>query len=171
MERLNQWLTLVANFGVVIGIVFLAYEMRLNTESMKSSTAAQSMTAWNEIVIAAATNPELIADQIAANQHGIGLNAEGLKMSYFAASMLKSTEFNFLEHARGNLEQEQWDAFAYGQRWYMTYNTYMLHAWRMQRYTFASSFREFMDDMIRDICSKQACPEGGRPEDWTELST
>ncbi len=38
MERLNQWLTLVANFGVVIGIVFLAYEMRLNTNAMLSPT-------------------------------------------------------------------------------------------------------------------------------------
>jgi hypothetical protein len=43
MERLNQWLGLVANFGVVVSIVFEAHEMRLNTESMKSSTAAQSM--------------------------------------------------------------------------------------------------------------------------------
>ena len=171
MERLNQWLGLVANFGVVIGIVFLAYEMRLNTDSMKSSTAAQSMAAWNEIVLAAATNPDLIAEQIAANREGIRLDAGGLQISYFAGSMLKSTEFNYLEHARGNLEQEQWDAYVYAQRWFMTYNTFLLHAWRMQRYTFASSFREFMDDMIRDICSKQECPEGGRPEDWTELST
>ena len=171
MERLNQWLTLVANFGVVIGIVFLAYEMRLNTASMKSSTAAQSMSAGNEITLAAATNPGLIAEQIAANQEGIRLDAGGVQISYFAGSMLKSTEFNFLEHYRGNREQEQWDAFVYAQRWFMAYNSFMLHAWTMQRYTFASSFREFMDDMIRDICSKQACPEGGRPEDWIELAT
>jgi hypothetical protein len=38
MERLNQWLTLVANFGVVIGIVVLAYDTRLHTNAMPSPT-------------------------------------------------------------------------------------------------------------------------------------
>ena len=30
LDRLNQWLTLLANFGVVAGIVFLAVEIRQN---------------------------------------------------------------------------------------------------------------------------------------------
>ena len=133
--------------------------------------ARASRRPWAGWVSSRTSGACLIAEQIAANREGIRLDAGGLQISYFAGSMLKSTEFSYLEHARGNLEQEQWDAYVYAQRWFMTYNTFLLHAWRMQRYTFASSFREFMDDMIRDICSKQECPEGGRPEDWTELST
>jgi hypothetical protein len=170
VEKLNQWLTLVANFGVVVGIVFLAYEMRLNTDSMKSNTAAQSMAAWNAITMDAATNPELIADQLEANQNGIGFDARGIKVHYFAGSMLKSTEYNFSEYTRGNLDQEHWDAFAYGQRWYIEGNPFMLQAWAVQRGTFTASFRVFVDELVRDICSEQACPEGGRPEDWTDLS-
>ena len=50
-------------------------------------------------------------------------------------------------------------------------NQYLMMFWDLFRPGFGTSFRDFMDDMIRDICSRQACPEGGTPEDWTELST
>ena len=75
--------------------MFMAYEMRLNTDSMKSNTAAQSMAAWNAIAMDAATNTELVADQIEANRNGISIDTRGLKVLYLSASMLKSTEFNF----------------------------------------------------------------------------
>jgi hypothetical protein len=32
MERLNQWLTLIANFGVIAGIIFLGLEIRQNSD-------------------------------------------------------------------------------------------------------------------------------------------
>ena len=38
MDRLNQWLTLLANIGVIVGIVFLAFEIQQNTEMMKAQT-------------------------------------------------------------------------------------------------------------------------------------
>lgn len=43
MDRLNQWLTLVANVGVVLGIVFLAYELRQNTEMMRAQTKSAAV--------------------------------------------------------------------------------------------------------------------------------
>jgi len=33
-DGLNQWLTLAANFGVLVGIVFLALEIRQNTDHL-----------------------------------------------------------------------------------------------------------------------------------------
>jgi len=42
-ERVNHWLTLIANFGVLAGIVFLALEIRQNTAATYSATV-QSIT-------------------------------------------------------------------------------------------------------------------------------
>ena len=33
MERINQWLSLLANVGVVFGLVFLAYELKQNRDA------------------------------------------------------------------------------------------------------------------------------------------
>ena len=40
MEKLNQWLTLVANVGVLLGIAFLAFEVQQNTDALHSQTRA-----------------------------------------------------------------------------------------------------------------------------------
>lgn len=39
MDKLNQWLTLVANVGVVVGIVFLAFEIRHNSNELATQIA------------------------------------------------------------------------------------------------------------------------------------
>jgi len=44
MDKLNRWLTLIANLGVVAGIVFLAVEIRQNTNAV----AAQAIMNLNE---------------------------------------------------------------------------------------------------------------------------
>jgi hypothetical protein len=46
-DRLNRWLTLVANAAVIAGIVFLALELRQNTEMMR----AQSRTDMSQSAI------------------------------------------------------------------------------------------------------------------------
>ena len=40
-EKLNSWLTLAANVGVIAGIVFLAIEIRQNSDSIRAQTRAQ----------------------------------------------------------------------------------------------------------------------------------
>ena len=174
MERLNQWLTLVANFGVVIGIVFLAYEMRLNTNAMLSGTAAQMVSNWNSIQMTIAAEeglPEALAAAAGKDWQPDFSSAPTLRVMNAASSMLRSTEYEFNEYQRGNLDEEIWSAHRWANRDFIANNQYLIMFWGLFRPGFGISFRDFMDDMIREICSKQACPEGGRPEDWTELST
>ena len=38
-ERLNRWLTLVANFGVLVGLILLVFEIRQNTDVMQAQMA------------------------------------------------------------------------------------------------------------------------------------
>jgi len=40
-EKLNSWLTLAANVGVIAGIVFLAIEIRQNSDAVRAQTKAQ----------------------------------------------------------------------------------------------------------------------------------
>jgi len=48
-DKLNKWLTLTANIGVVIGLVLLLMELRQNTEMMRAQiTHSRSETAQSE---------------------------------------------------------------------------------------------------------------------------
>jgi len=42
MDNLNKWLTLAANFGVIAGILFLAFEIRQNTRTMQAAAIQES---------------------------------------------------------------------------------------------------------------------------------
>ena len=59
MDRGNQWLTLIANLGVIAGLIFLGFEIRQNTNIAKASAYRdniQDIAAWRELTI---TDPEL----------------------------------------------------------------------------------------------------------------
>jgi hypothetical protein len=55
VSKTNQWLTLVANLGVIAGLVFLGFEIRQNTNIAKASAYrenVQDIAAWRELFIA-----------------------------------------------------------------------------------------------------------------------
>jgi ATP phosphoribosyltransferase regulatory subunit HisZ len=59
MEKLNHWLTLVANFGVIAGVVFLAYELRQNNELLEQGSRysmLQNQKDWTQFI---ASNEEI----------------------------------------------------------------------------------------------------------------
>lgn len=41
LKKINTWMTLLANFGVLAGIIFLAVEIRQNSDAIRAQTRAQ----------------------------------------------------------------------------------------------------------------------------------
>lgn len=48
MDRLNQWLTLFANFGVLLGIIFVAVEVQQNTTQLEQNALLAQEAARRE---------------------------------------------------------------------------------------------------------------------------
>jgi hypothetical protein len=59
LDKINQWLTLMANVGVVVGIIFLAFEIRTNTATNRIAIRSASQSNWVEINGGIAGNREL----------------------------------------------------------------------------------------------------------------
>jgi hypothetical protein len=60
LGRVNQWLTLLANFGVLGGIIFLALEIQQNTTAVRSSAIQESTNVARQQLLIYATDPELV---------------------------------------------------------------------------------------------------------------
>jgi len=58
--RLNRWLTLGANLGVLIGIVLLLVELDQNRDMMRAQTRHQLAIGLVELQIATGTNQQLV---------------------------------------------------------------------------------------------------------------
>jgi len=50
LEKLNHWLTLGANFGVLVGIIFLVIEINQNTEQAEIDSAALQTSNYQDII-------------------------------------------------------------------------------------------------------------------------
>jgi hypothetical protein len=59
LDGLNRWLTLVANFGVVAGLIFLGVEIRQNTTALQAAAIQESTNVARQQILTLATNGEL----------------------------------------------------------------------------------------------------------------
>ena len=59
-EKINQWLSLLANIGVVIGIIFLALEIRTNTATNRIAIRSSLTESIIEINGGIAGNRDLV---------------------------------------------------------------------------------------------------------------
>ena len=110
LNKSNQWLTLLANIGVVAGIVFLAYELQQNNTQLELQSY-QSWVAANLEINATVTDPAL--SEIMARGH---LNSTNLSSESFVAyatlnmsvmQMAQSTDYLYRS---GSLDRELWEA-------------------------------------------------------------
>jgi hypothetical protein len=107
---LAQMMTLLANFGVIVGIVFLAFELRQNNQQL----ALQSYQAWvaaNMQINAALMNPEISAITAAGNEDSRNLSRDTFvvhAMSQLAMfQMAQSTDYLYRS---GALDRDLWQA-------------------------------------------------------------
>jgi hypothetical protein len=52
LDKINQWLSLIANFGVIAGIVFLGLEVQQNSNAIQAQTYQSRTEATQEMMIA-----------------------------------------------------------------------------------------------------------------------
>ena len=109
LEKIGQWIGILANVGVLVGFIFVAYQLQLNTKALKTSsihktnelfatleTSLMGDTA-NEAFAKAMIDPtELTPGQISQiwSLHSLGL---------YVASQ------TYLDFRNGVVTQEQWD--------------------------------------------------------------
>ncbi len=107
MEKLNQWLTLIANVGVLLGIVFLAFEVQQNTTAIQSQTRATVFSGvqeelWKNMEYTDVTLNMLATERELSPEEKVRFDA------WMMASM-KARAFAWLEFESGNFDPVQWE--------------------------------------------------------------
>ncbi len=91
VDKINKWLTLVANFGVIAGIVFLAYEVRQSTLVAIASNDIElrgSFASANESIYG---NPEMAELLFKARDPGAQFNGvEREMLGYYVGRMFNT---------------------------------------------------------------------------------
>ena len=76
-NKLNRWLTLAANFGVVIGIIFLALELRQNNDALNLQARLDREDVVRQGILSRLENPDVIqATAKAIREESLSLEEE-----------------------------------------------------------------------------------------------
>jgi hypothetical protein len=99
VEKLNHWLMLAANIGVIGGIVFLAYEIRQNTSQMRTESSYAITEIVNVQNANRYTDPELTDLILRGNEdfHSLNPNEKSRYQQYQFSRLNIADYILFLE--------------------------------------------------------------------------
>lgn len=110
MERMNQWMSLLANLGVLVGIGFLIVEIEQNTRAQNGATMQAFVTAAAENNTPLSTSADLMAIVVRGDSDGIGALSDIEQRRYLslAIQVFQSWEALYLQTESGTIEESFW---------------------------------------------------------------
>jgi hypothetical protein len=112
VDSRNRWLTLTANAGVIIGLIFLALEIKQNTEVARSAVDLEITTLSTDFHMRLAENPAL------ARAYYVGLRDpdsltedERIQLHYLIPGLFLLLEGAHRQYVRGFLPEGGWTPY------------------------------------------------------------
>lgn len=147
-EKLNHWFTLIANVGVLIGIIFLALELRQNTEMMKAQTRdamTEKQMGFYELQI---SNPEVSKSFL--DYTGYQTSAEQFPAFTIIRSQLRMWENEWYQYQKGLFEDEEFAPRISLWRTMLTSENYRSF-WQRVRGEHSPGLRAQIDSIVEEL--------------------
>lgn len=142
-DRLNRWLTLVANLAVVAGIIFLAFELRQNNlllEAQARSTAASFRLSHNDRLM----EPDIAAILIKVRSGEALSDVEAYRYERVVHGIFVSLEVAYGDFRAGLISGLP----IVGVRHTFEKNPGMKDIWDKRRDFYSAEFVRFMEEQI-----------------------
>ena len=107
IEKTNHWLSIIANFGVLVGVIFLAIEMRQNTEAINGQSRQAIFAGSQEELFKFLEYPELTV-LLASTETELSPEQK-VQIDSLLTSALRAREFAWRQYNAGILDQDTWD--------------------------------------------------------------
>lgn len=156
MARLDvgQRIQLLANVGVLAGVLFLAYELRQNTIATQMMAVDSYLTnAGSLSTFIAGTDG--FAEIVLKAQQGQQLSdAEALRLDVFSIHVLRTYQNVHFQYLNGVLDEELWESYRSNLARTLTVDRPLLAYWRDNRSRLTPAFNELMERIAQEVASE-----------------
>ena len=150
-EDLDRWLSLLANFGVIAGIVFLAIEIRQNTEMVQSQTRDSITEKQIAIFEWFATSTENIRVREKGDRLGLDPGSpEESQYHWMIAGNLRLWENEWYQYQQGLFEPEEFEPRVYIWKRMINDAPGIRKVWEMQKGAYSPGFKALIDSLINE---------------------
>ena len=154
LDSTNRWLTLVANIGVLAGIIFLAYELQQNTVATRLEAASNFQSSFNEIEMLIAGSPEF-AELLRKGREGENTStAEQLRLFVFYNNVLRQWQFTHFQYLSDALSEEHWQAQRAFLAQIISDDFGLLNHWQTHKRQFSPPFNEMVESITVELQQK-----------------
>ena len=110
-DRTNRWLTLTANVGVILSLLFLAYEINQSTKATIAA-ASQGLTDQSLMFFDAQLDHDVVSQAVYKQRQGEELSGYELhQLDLLQHINFRLFENAFLQYKRGFYEDREWDRY------------------------------------------------------------
>ena len=134
---LGQTIQIVANLGVIGGLVLLAIELGQNNELMAAQARFERLSVQTESATILAENPDLAGFLLKANSGAELDPIEETRLDYYLRRVFTNMEWAYRELPENLLPRERWKT--------ITAEPYRRKFWLDHRSEFSSDFVEYLD--------------------------
>lgn len=154
-DRINRWLTLAANVGVLVGIVFLALEIRQNSDhlalQLEFAQPTQKVFEMNRDLM----DPVVATILAKAIETPAELTfEEGLVAASFVLNALNEWEDRYLIHEAGLAGVVDWQRHIRENIEWTLGNRFAKEIYLSNRGAFETEFVEYVDSLLDEVSDK-----------------
>ena len=150
LDRINRWMMLAANIGVLIGILFLVFELRQNTIASRLDAASNFQDSFSEIEFFIAQNPEF-AELLESGRNGDEVTgADELRLTVFYGNVLRTWQNAHFQYISGSLNRELWNGSQSRLAVVLKEDHGLVEHWRKNRSQFSPAFNTMISSITEE---------------------
>lgn len=155
-DDIVQTIGVLANIGVLAGIVFLAIEIRQNTSARYAESREAVLSASREEILVTIEDPRLIfaltnSDQLTPE--------ENVRLDGYLSVVLRAREFAWLQYRDGAIDDTQWNTEFNVLAAYFDSSRTRLWWEKIGRQLFSAEFVNFVDaEILSNRATDQVLP-------------
>ena len=142
VDKLNKWLTLVANFAILGGLVFLALEIQQNTNAIRSTAVQESINIAREHPLMYVRNPEV--NRLAMADYDSLSEEDQRRRFWLNVSYWHAMQGLFRQNELGTLPETEWEVWV--RIICRNYERSIPELWERAAQTHASDFIQFVEN-------------------------
>ncbi len=141
--------------GVIGSLVFVGWQLLQNTDALRTATSNSHMEIYSSLSIHIAENREMATLYLSGLTDFSSLDdIDRVRFVAFMSSAFRYYETSFVQHSKGNLDDELWDNIETQLR-DMTTAPGVRSWWEMRRHWHSARFRSLVESIIAS--------DGGQP--------
>jgi hypothetical protein len=149
LATLAQLGEFLGGFFVVVSLVYLAYQVRQNTTSLRAENWARALDRLSTLQSNLSSDGELNRIVVVGAQRPEALTrSERMRLTWSLYELLGAAEFVFHQARGGTLPEEVWERWQATLVWWLS-NPGIQTWWEAKPSPFSVSFEAFTNDLIR----------------------